>query len=264
MHGPEQVTELLDANKMNSGRLYDASCGEGSSSNLLKAMGFEVVCSTFRDKPTVDSDIEWVEGVDLNRSLPFDDQTFDCAVLQEVIEHLENPAHVIREFNRILKLGGRWVLTTPNAACLRSRLHFLLSGFVKGRRRPANYNVPPGNYTNLFIPSFTTLHYLLWMYGFRVVATGRSKRKASSVILSVLLFPFVFLWTRYYTRPPKAYDSPKQHEACADFRRIVLTPHLLLDENLVLLLEKTDEIGDGYRPEDSEVAQSSASLASAL
>lgn len=248
MHSPTYIADLFRARGRTSGRLYDASCGHGGSSNLFRGLGFEVTCSTYVGQPKLDPGIRCVEGVDLNGRLPFEDGSFDCAVLQEVIEHLENPAHVVREFNRVLAPGGWWVLTTPNALCLRSRLHFLLSGFIKGRRRPANYNVPPGDYTNLFIPSFPTLHYLLWMYGFRVLGTGRSNRKASSRLLLPLLWPFVWLWTRIYTRPPAAYDSPLQHEACADVRRWMLSPHFLLDENLVLLLEKRGSAKEAYAP----------------
>src|SRR5262245_38384871 len=164
MHTPQQVADVLTANGWNRGRLYDASCGLGASSNLLREVGFDVTCSTLSETPELAPGIEWHGGVDLNLRLPFADESFDFAVLQEVFEHLENPAHVVREFNRILRPGGHWVLTSPNSSCLRSRLHFLFTGFVKGRRRPANYNNPPGDYTNLFIPSLPTLHYLLWSY----------------------------------------------------------------------------------------------------
>jgi SAM-dependent methyltransferase len=238
---------VLEEHGARRGRLYDASCGEGRSSNLLAEMGYEVVCSTLAGRPNVGPGVHWTEGVDLNCRLPFDDALFDVAVLQEVIEHLENPAHVIREFNRVLRPGGLWVLTTPNAGCLRSRVHFMLSGFIMGRRRPANYGVPPGNYTNLFIPFFPTLHYLLWSYGFRVVRTGHSERKLSSW-LGLLLYPLVGPWTSRYARPARKYRAAVQPEACRDLRRLMLTPHFLLDDNLVLLLEKRHGIDGLYDP----------------
>lgn len=248
MHTPQQVIDALTANGWTKGKLYEASCGNGASSNRLHELGFDVTCSTFTDKPNLVPGIDWRAGVDLNQRLPFADESFDFVVLQEVIEHLENPAHVVREFNRVLKPGGRWILTTPNSSCMRSRLHFLLSGFVKGRRRPANYNIPPGDYSNLFIPFLPTLHYLLWSYGFRVATTGRSTRKWSSVVLYVLLFPFVRTLGRRYLRPPAKYASPKQDEATLELGRLLASGHVLLDENLVLVLEKHHGLQGLYVP----------------
>lgn len=122
-----------------------------------------------------------------------------------------------------------------------------LTGFVKGRRRPANYGSPPGNYLNLFIPALPVLHYLLWQYGFRVRRVGRANRKFRSWILFGLLYPFLWIWTMRYAQPMKKYDSPLQREACRDLRRILLTPAVMMDENLVLVLEKSGPVA-AYSP----------------
>lgn len=247
MHGPDQVLELLRDREVRGRRVFEGSCGRGRLTRELRALGCEVVGSTFDADSPLPADVRCLTGVDLNERLPLEDESFDVAVLQEVIEHLESPAHAIREVNRILVPGGRWILTTPNALCLRSRLHFLLCGFVKGRRRPADYNRPPGDYNNLFIPFFPTLHYLLWIYGFRVRRTGRSRRRWSSLLLAVLL-PAIWGWTWSYTRSYARYDSPRQREAVRDLRRLLLSPHLLFDENVVLELEKVHGLEGLYAP----------------
>jgi len=46
--------------------------------------------------------------------LPFPDGHFDMVISRSVIEHLEDPAQVFREFSRVLKPGGKVVVITPN------------------------------------------------------------------------------------------------------------------------------------------------------
>jgi SAM-dependent methyltransferase len=50
----------------------------------------------------------------ISESLPFPEDTFDCILLSEVIEHLETPQISIREARRVLCPGGRLLITTPN------------------------------------------------------------------------------------------------------------------------------------------------------
>ncbi len=50
----------------------------------------------------------------IGESLPLTDASFDCILLSEVIEHLEAPQVSIREAVRVLRPGGRLLITTPN------------------------------------------------------------------------------------------------------------------------------------------------------
>lgn len=46
--------------------------------------------------------------------LPFLDARFDIVVACEVIEHLHDPARMLGEASRVLKNGGKFILTTPH------------------------------------------------------------------------------------------------------------------------------------------------------
>ncbi|HSB01999.1 MAG TPA: class I SAM-dependent methyltransferase [Anaerolineales bacterium] len=50
----------------------------------------------------------------IGEALPFPDASFDCILLSEVIEHLTAPQISIAEARRVLRPGGRLLVTTPN------------------------------------------------------------------------------------------------------------------------------------------------------
>lgn len=60
-------------------------------------------------------------------TLPFPDEAFDCVVFGEAIEHLIDPDAALQNISRVLKRDGLLVLTTPNLASWFNRL-FLLFG----------------------------------------------------------------------------------------------------------------------------------------
>jgi hypothetical protein len=49
-------------------------------------------------------------------NLPFMDQTFDCAICSEVIEHLPSDEDVLRTFLEISRVARDWLITTPASA----------------------------------------------------------------------------------------------------------------------------------------------------
>ncbi|GIV27196.1 MAG: hypothetical protein KatS3mg027_1010 [Bacteroidia bacterium] len=46
--------------------------------------------------------------------LPFEDNTFDFVVSFQVIEHIEKDDWFVKEIHRVLKSGGKFIVTTPN------------------------------------------------------------------------------------------------------------------------------------------------------
>jgi len=107
--------------------LLDVGAGCGNLSYIFQCLGWKVV--------SCDMDFEGFAlekncffKTDLNQKFPFDGNSFDCVVSKQVIEHLDNPRHFIREAKRLLRPGGVIIFSTPNITSLTSRLSFLLRG----------------------------------------------------------------------------------------------------------------------------------------
>jgi len=71
--------------------------------------------------------VDWIKQ-DLNLAIPDHDGLFDTIIAVEVIEHLENPRFMIREFFRLLRNGGTAIVSTPNNESWRSILALLVRG----------------------------------------------------------------------------------------------------------------------------------------
>jgi len=46
-------------------------------------------------------------------ALPFADETFDCVLATDIIEHVDDDAAALRDIRRVLKPGGRVLITVP-------------------------------------------------------------------------------------------------------------------------------------------------------
>lgn len=112
------------------GDLLEFGAGTG---NLLKQL---LACGTYTSLTGADilprpddlaADVNWIPA-DLNHKVPVSDETYDVIVSTEVIEHLENPRAVFREFHRLLRPNGILIVTTPNQESLRS-----LAGLLFGK-----------------------------------------------------------------------------------------------------------------------------------
>lgn len=115
-------------------RLLDMGCGSGYLAKLLKARvpGLVVhgvdISSVALERAGAHVHQAW--QVDLDKAdLPVPSEQYDTVTCVEVLEHLYDPDHALREVARVLAAGGRAVVTVPNLAYWRFRLG-LLRGHV--------------------------------------------------------------------------------------------------------------------------------------
>ena len=78
--------------------------------------------------------------------LPFKDKCFSIILMTEVFEHLNfSPIFLLNEIRRVLKVGGLFILTTPNVHRIENKLKFLFNKNIYGSYE-RYLNEPAHNY----------------------------------------------------------------------------------------------------------------------
>lgn len=97
------------------GRALDVGCGVGQVLARLQEQGYEAY-GVDVSKPNIERALKVCPRALLydGKHLPFSNEFFDSAGALNVLEHVEEPEHFIAELVRVVKSGGKVVLSSPN------------------------------------------------------------------------------------------------------------------------------------------------------
>lgn len=96
-----------------SGDVLEVGSGDGKILRTLATQrsGLRLHGCDIRPWENPDPDIQFRTIVDGN--IPYEDGSFDAVLVVDVLEHVDDPAHVISEIARVLRPGGRFVGFVP-------------------------------------------------------------------------------------------------------------------------------------------------------
>lgn len=228
----ERAAELL-AGWPREGRVLELAAGSGAFAQRLVELGFPVeACDLYPEQfrvPEVP-----VRFADLSRSLPYDDASFEILCCLEGIEHLEDQFAFIRECWRVLKPGGRLVLSTPNILGLASRWRYFWTGFFPLATKPMNEHRRTPVHDHIHLITYYGLRYILRTTGFTVtdVTTDRIRKYG---LLHSWAYPFVWAATRLALGRETDLQQARSN---VEIRLHMLSRALLFGRTLMVVAQK--------------------------
>lgn len=132
----------VEAAKRVSGRVLEIGTGSGYGISIIAPVADEfVTVDKYRSEATESLPAKVTFREAKVPPLPFEDESFDYVVSFQVIEHISNDKRFVEEVRRVLRPGGKFIVSTPNRPMSLTRnpwhvreyrpeqLRALLSGF---------------------------------------------------------------------------------------------------------------------------------------
>lgn len=125
----ERIGQIISEHVTEGAQILDLAAGSGAMCQRLLDLGFcPNACDMVPENFRLHKSVPFIQQ-NLNHQFPVDMcDRFDCVIASDVIEHLENPRHFIRQCRRALRSGGMFIVSTPNVDSAYCQALFLRTG----------------------------------------------------------------------------------------------------------------------------------------
>ena len=184
------------------GAVLDFPCGTGWLGQSLTAADWRYHGADLYCEPSVAN----FRIADLQQRFPYDDGQFDYMACLEGLEHIENYHHVLREAVRVLKPGGKLLVSTPNPLNIKSRRRYFWSGTFYGF--PHLINMPPeGSHIHVTPVNLSFLIAFAARNGLKFDKLHEvTIRKGMYLHLPRVWVVQLYTWLKTLTKPPAQRD----------------------------------------------------------
>jgi len=234
-----KVLALLQPHLSSAAVVLDIGAGEGYLAQRVHAAIAErglnarlEACDLFPDNFSVPG--VPCRPIDLDGGLPLPDASVDLAYSVEVLEHLEDQFAFLREVQRVLRPGGRFVITTPNVLSLTSRLRTLLVGFPElFGPLPLRSEDPQHLGGHIHPVSVYFISYMAEKAGFRVAGLHIDRVKSGSVgalvLWPILALASLLVSMRVRRKEPAIFAENRTHLRRINSLRVLTGRTIILD-----------------------------------
>jgi len=239
--------------------VLDLPAGNGVTSEILLALGSKVEAFDLFPEYFLLKDIE-CKKADINQGIPVEDNHADFIICQEGIEHFSDQLKMFSEFNRVLKPGGKLIITTPSISNLAAKLSYTLfeseyfhklmppneidSVWFGDRKNKKIY------YGHIFLIGMQKMRVIGRVSGFKISKINFMRINKTALFLFPFWYPFIFL-SSYYTyfkalQRNESIDYGASKKVYREQLQINLSPRVLLDRHTFVVFEKEFEVENVY------------------
>ncbi len=237
--------------------VVDFPAGSGVTTSILKDIGAKVrPFDLFPEYFNIESIT--CERADINEGIPMMDDETDMVICQEGIEHFSDQLRAFKEFNRILKKGGKLVITTPSYSNLEARFSYFIFESENHKKMPPNEiddvwmsdkSISKEIYHgHIFLVGLQKLRIIGRLAGFTVHEIQYVRLSKGSVFLFPVFYPLILVSSilRYYRNLKKnknlSYEFKKK--VYGDQLRMNISPRNLLNKHTFIVFEKEKNLDD--------------------
>ena len=240
--------------------VLDLAAGSGVTTEILLELGAKVEAFDLFPEYFMIKEIE-CKRADILDKIPVSDGYADFIICQEGVEHFSDQMKAYKEFNRILKPGGKLIITTPSYSNLKAKFSYLLF-----ECEDLNKLMPPNEidsvwmaekslnneiyYGHIFLTGVQKLRVTGKLNGFKISKVNFMRVNKTSLFLLIIFYPFILL-SSYFTynkcrKKNKQISMELKEHVYKEQLALNISPRILVDAHTFIIYEKEKELSSIY------------------